>query len=135
MLIQWSSRASSDAPVSVGPLTFQTTISSTSGSAPREKNRDGELASYGALMQNNGATVSRLTVFIGVCANNEAEYQGALAVLRHALSVRCSRIFMYGDSKLVVSQINDWAMEVQVREFKVPVRRRSCLDAANCMGL
>lgn len=69
------------------------------------KTRNGTLASYGALMQVNGGSVSRLAASIGDCTNNEAEYQGALAALRHAVSVRCSRIFMYGDSKLVVSQM------------------------------
>ena len=50
--------------------------------------------------------VARLGVYLGDQTNNEAEYQGALAVLRHALSMRCPRIFLYGDSKLVVSQLN-----------------------------
>ena len=64
------------------------------------------LASYGAVLRVNGVVVGRLGVYLGDQTNNEAEYQGALAVLRHALSMRCPRIFLYGDSKLVVSQLN-----------------------------
>ena len=73
--------------------------------ASRKRGAD-RLASYGGVLRVNGVVVARLGVYLGDQTNNEAEYQGALAVLRHALSMRCPRIFLYGDSKLVVSQLN-----------------------------
>jgi ribonuclease HI len=63
-------------------------------------------ASFGALLRVNGVTLSRYGAYLGDNTNNEAEYQGVLAVLRHALSSRFTRICIYGDSKLVVQQLN-----------------------------
>ena len=60
--------------------------------------------SYGALLQLDGVTIARLAVYIGDSTNNEAEYQGVLAVLRHAVSSQRNRICRYGDSKLILSQ-------------------------------
>ena len=59
----------------------------------------------GALMQVDGITVIRSAVFLGDCTNNEAEYQGALAVLRHALTMRCTRIHLFGESEWVVNEL------------------------------
>ena len=70
------------------------------------KNGDGRLASFGVVLRIDGVTIARLAVFLGDCTSSEAEYQGVLAVLRHALSLRCSRVCIYGDSKLVISQLN-----------------------------
>ena len=70
------------------------------------KLQNGKSASYGALLRLNGVAIARYAVYVGDHTNNEAEYAGALAVLRHALSMRCARVCIYGDSKLVVSQLN-----------------------------
>ena len=71
------------------------------------KKGDGcKLGSYGALLRVNGVTVARIAVYVGDHTNNEAEYQGALAVLEHALAIGHPCVRMYGDSKLVVSHLN-----------------------------
>ena len=70
------------------------------------KPNDGRMASFGAQLRWNGTTIAKIAVFIGDAPNNEAEYQGALVVLRHALSRDISRLRVYGDSALVVSQLN-----------------------------
>ena len=70
------------------------------------KTNGGRMASFGAQLRWNGTTIARIAVFIGDATNNEAEYQGALVVLRHALSSGISRVRVYGDSKLVISQLN-----------------------------
>ena len=73
--------------------------------ASRSRNGANE-ASYGALMRINGMTMSRSAVYLGDSTNNEAEYQGVLAVLEHALSSGFTKIHIFGDSKLVVQQLN-----------------------------
>jgi ribonuclease HI len=52
-----------------------------------------------------GVTIARYAVYLGDWTNNEAGYAGILAVLQHAVLQRASRICIYGDSKLVVSQL------------------------------
>ena len=46
-----------------------------------------------------------IVAHIAVVANTEAEYGGILAVLKHALSLRCPRVCSFGYSKLGVSQL------------------------------
>lgn len=73
--------------------------------APRNADHT-KRASFGALLRFNGITLSRYAVYLGDATNNEAEYGGILAVLRHALLTQHTRICIYGDSKLVISQLN-----------------------------
>ena len=48
---------------------------------------------------------ARFAVYFGDRTNNDTEYAGALAVLRHAVAQQCARVVIYGDSKLVISQL------------------------------
>ena len=50
--------------------------------------------------------IARVAVYLDDATNNEAEYQGALAVLQHAVSMQYTRVLVYGDSKLIVSHLN-----------------------------
>jgi ribonuclease HI len=71
------------------------------------RNQEGtRSASFGALLRYNNIVIARVAVFLNDATNNEAEYQGALAVLQHAVSMQYNRILVYGDSKLIVSQLN-----------------------------
>jgi ribonuclease HI len=70
------------------------------------KTEGGRSASFGALLRVDGVTVARYAEYLGEWTNNETEYAGALAVLEHALSQQCPRVCIFGDSKLVVSQLN-----------------------------
>ncbi len=69
------------------------------------KVENGKSASFGALLRIDSVTVARYAEYLGDFTNNEAEYAGALAVLEHALSQGCARVCIYGDSKLVISQL------------------------------
>ena len=70
----------------------------------------GRNASYGALLRIDGVVVARNAVYAGDRTNNEAEYLGVLAVLRRAVrqvrETTCNRVWIYGDSKLVISQLS-----------------------------
>ena len=63
-------------------------------------------ASFGALLRLNNVVIARVAVYLDDATNNEAEYQGALAVLQHAVSMQYTRVLVYGDSKLIVSHLN-----------------------------
>lgn len=78
------------------------------------KHETGRSASYGALLRIDGITAARIAVFLGDRTNNEAEYLGALAVLRHAETSRCNRVCVYGDSKLIISQLRgEWKCKAE----------------------
>jgi ribonuclease HI len=73
------------------------------------KAEGGRSASFGALLRVDGVTVARYAVYLGDRTNNEAEYAGILAVLQHAVLQRSTRVCIYGDSKLVISQLTgEW---------------------------
>ena len=58
----------------------------------------------------NDRIVVRFGMFLGDQTNNEAEYQGALFVLRHILYLQPRRVYVYLDSLLVTSQMTGvWA--------------------------
>lgn len=73
--------------------------------AASRKSETWSLASYGAILRDNGVVVARIAVYLGEQTNDEAKYQGALRVLRHALATRCPRVCIYGDSMLVFKQL------------------------------
>lgn len=66
-------------------------------------------ASYGCLVKKNGITVFEKSGYVGVgegMSNNVAEYSGIIAVMEFLLSENLSQGTIYGDSKLVVQQMN-----------------------------
>lgn len=63
-------------------------------------------AGYGAVIQDpEGATVARLSQFLGRQTNNYAEYQGLLGVLDWALQNGVKRLRVVSDSELMVKQM------------------------------
>jgi ribonuclease HI len=51
-------------------------------------------------------------------SNNEAEYETLLHGLRLAISLRIKRLLVYGDSLLVVQQVNKDTMDAYVMEIR-----------------
>lgn len=63
-------------------------------------------AGFGAVIQDaHGATLARLSRFLGTQTNNFAEYQGLLAVLEWALQNGKSHLRVISDSELMVRQM------------------------------
>lgn len=66
-------------------------------------------ASYGCLVKKNGITVFSKSGYIGVgegMSNNVAEYCGIIEVLKYLIKENLTESVIYGDSKLVVQQLN-----------------------------
>jgi ribonuclease HI len=52
-----------------------------------------------------GATVSKISGYIGNATNNVAEYQALIACLKNAPKTNCSRLVVHSDSELMVRQL------------------------------
>jgi ribonuclease HI len=52
-----------------------------------------------------GATLRKLSGYIGEATNNVAEYQALLACLKGAAKTKCSRLVVHSDSELMVRQL------------------------------
>ncbi|MEG1799357.1 MAG: ribonuclease HI family protein [Synergistaceae bacterium] len=64
-------------------------------------------AGAGALLvDDGGAVVWETARFLGTKTNNEAEYTALLLLLRAAKEREITKLQIYGDSKLVVSQVS-----------------------------
>lgn len=64
-------------------------------------------AGAGALLvDEGGAVVWETARFLGTKTNNEAEYTALLLLLRAAKERKLTELQIYGDSKLVVSQVS-----------------------------
>ena len=64
-------------------------------------------AGAGALLVNeNGETVWETARFLGTKTNNEAEYTALILLLKAAKERGVKELKIYGDSKLVVSQVS-----------------------------
>jgi len=92
-------------------------------------------ATYGAIVRNKeGKTLFQESVYVGCgpeMSCNVAEYAGVIAVLRFLLKNHISQGVIYGDSKLVVQQLNGkwkvrrglyykWAKEAQNLKQQLP---------------
>lgn len=66
-------------------------------------------AGAGAVLYNEGGCeVSSVSAFLnGSATNNQAEYTGLVIGLEEALELGCTKLAVYGDSMLVVKQLND----------------------------
>src|SRR3990172_6948652 len=54
----------------------------------------------------HGATLTKLSGYIGKATNNAAEYQALLACVKGASNLKCSRLIVHSDSELMVLQLN-----------------------------
>ncbi len=71
---------------------------------------EGRLASCGVVININRNLIARLGIYLGNMTNNESEYSGALAALRHIESIHVRQVILHLDSFFVVRQINgQWA--------------------------
>ena len=52
-----------------------------------------------------GATLTELSGYIGEATNNVAEYQALLACLQGASNLKCSKLVVHSDSELMVRQL------------------------------
>lgn len=71
-----------------------------------QMSENGKSAAFGALLRIDSVTVARYAEYLGDQNDNGGEYAGVLAVLEHALSQQCARVYIYGDSKVVIRQLN-----------------------------
>jgi ribonuclease HI len=61
----------------------------------------------GAVLYNNNEEIWCDYKYIGVnCTNNEAEYQSLILGLEEAVSQNITKLSVYGDSQLVINQLN-----------------------------
>ena len=64
-------------------------------------------ASYGAFVKNaEGQEVASIGRYIGINTNNVSEYRGCLAAVDLCIKLGIKRVTIYGDSKLVIEQVN-----------------------------
>lgn len=66
----------------------------------------------GALLEApDGAVVAQVSRHIGFGTNNEAEYEALIAILEASVAAGAPSVTVYGDSQLVVEQLNgNWAV-------------------------
>lgn len=87
-------------------------------------------ASCGALLKREGQTIWTYSEYLGDqnTSNNVAEYAGVIAVLKHMIENSADYAVVYGDSNLVVKQLNgEWRAGTLTRKEKsgkVPIRPR-----------
>ena len=57
------------------------------------------------LMDQDGRPISNVKKFLGICTNNEAEYQALILGLEESLKKKSRRIKIHLDSELIVRQM------------------------------
>ncbi len=63
-------------------------------------------AAIGVVIKDEqGATLARLSRYIGKTTNNQAEYRALIAALEKAVQLGARKVSVYSDSELVVRQI------------------------------
>jgi len=67
--------------------------------------------SIGALLEGPHGTVAQISRSIGFGTNNEAEYEAIIALMEAAIEAGAPAVRIFGDSQLVVNQLNgEWAV-------------------------
>ena len=75
---------------------------------------NGYKASFGVVMFYNKTCVARYGCYLHDMTNNEAEYHGAIAALRHIIINPFPRVILRLDSLLVTEQLNGrWACRAE----------------------
>ena len=71
------------------------------------------IAGAGWLIKQNGLVVRAGYVFVGNSStNNQAEYSGLIALLEAAVAINCQSLNVYGDSLLVIQQMQgNWQVK------------------------
>jgi len=69
-------------------------------------------AGIGAILYNEaGEVLAKISEYLGVSTNNQAEYKALISALKKAQELKAEEVICYLDSELVVCQLN--------REYKV----------------
>lgn len=66
----------------------------------------GEAGAGALLIEDDGTVVWEKALYLGKKTNNEAEYNAAIMLLTEAAERGLTELAVYGDSKLVVSQLS-----------------------------
>ena len=66
----------------------------------------GEAGAGALLIEDDGTVVWEKALYLGKKTNNEAEYNAAIMLLTEAAGRGLTELAVYGDSKLVVSQLS-----------------------------
>lgn len=69
------------------------------------KGNPGDSGVGGVLIDENGEIVEKISKYIGVHTNNEAEYMALLELLNSAYRHNVKEILIHGDSQLVIEQM------------------------------
>ena len=59
-----------------------------------------------AIYDQKGASIKRVSEYIGIATNNVAEYLALIYGLQEALILKAHKICLYSDSELIVKQMN-----------------------------
>src|SRR5437016_3396259 len=75
-------------------------------------------AGIGAVVTDHAGKIHELKKYIGTATNNQAEYSALLEGLRCCASHGATEVNVYGDSELVIRQLNG---EYQVKDPKLRI--------------
>ncbi|MBE0069813.1 ribonuclease HI family protein [Thermoanaerobacterium thermosaccharolyticum] len=76
------------------------------------KGNPGDSGIGGILIDENGEIVEKISKYIGIHTNNEAEYMALLELLNSAYKHGVKEILIHGDSQLVIEQITgNWKLK------------------------
>lgn len=77
------------------------------------RSNPGEAGAGSLLVDDNGKVIWTKAEYLGTKTNNEAEYTALINLLTEAKARGISQLDVYGDSKLVVSQVtHQWKIKV-----------------------
>ena len=87
--------------------------------------------SIGALLEGPNGTVAQISRSIGFGTNNEAEYEAIIALMVAAIEAGAPSVQIFGDSQMVVNQLNgEWAVRSATLQIYWS-RARSLMRKAN----
>jgi len=77
------------------------------------RSNPGDAGAGSLLMDDNGQVVWSKAQYLGVKTNNEAEYSALINLLTEARARGINELEVYGDSKLVISQVtHQWKIKM-----------------------
>jgi len=78
----------------------------------------------GYIQAPNGEVVKMISESAGYGTNNKAEYIALIRLLEEAVKLKIENISVYGDSQLVVNQVNNkWRTNGEMMHYKKQVMR------------
>lgn len=85
------------------------------------KPNPGQMRIGGLIVHPNGDVLYKYSIDKGWGTNNEAEYLSLLHLLENLIDIKAASVIIYGDSQLVVNQVNGtWkANDPRMEAFKI----------------